>query len=262
MSATTRLGRTVASGGRRHPLNTREKRTPLNYALRAKGIPAKACSMCWVIKATSQFNKKSTASDGLDPHCRTCNSAMHATRKATDADYSRRHRESAMKSARKRYPGRRDVISQQGKKRRAEFVIKNASRVKDPNVLRRCGGQCGQMLPETEFRLNRGDKSGLRARCNHCSDAWKRARQACLKAYGDPGGQCCYLCGTSIAEKSEAWVDHVIPQSQGGPDTAENVRWTHGACNLARGTKPLTPEQFQRAIAIGPLPAALYGVDL
>ncbi len=32
-----------------HPLGTREKRTAVNYALSAKGIPAKACSKCWVI---------------------------------------------------------------------------------------------------------------------------------------------------------------------------------------------------------------------
>ncbi|MGP3737981.1 HNH endonuclease (plasmid) [Streptomyces sp. GDS52] len=218
----------------------------MNYALRAKGIPAKACSVCWVIKSTSLFNRKSTASDGLDPYCRACNSAKHADRKANDPAYSQRHRDSARTSARKRYPVRREVISEQNRKRRAGYVTANEHRAKDPNVLRRCGGQCGQMLPETEFRLNRGVKDGLRGRCNHCSDAWKRARRACLEAYGEPVGQVCYLCGLQITVKSEAWVDHVIPQSQGGPDTADNVRWTHDICNLRRQNWPLTPEQLRR----------------
>ncbi|MFC9891507.1 HNH endonuclease [Streptomyces pilosus] len=247
MTTSTRLPRTPASDqAARHPLDTREKRTPVNYALRARGIPAKACSICWVIKSTSQFNKKARASDGLDPHCRACNSARHADRKANDPAYSQRHRDSARMSARKRYQVRREVIREQFRKRRAGYVAANATRVKDPNVLRRCAGQCGQLLPETEFRLNRGVKDGLRSRCNQCADACKRARRVCLEAYGDPLGQVCYLCGHQITVKSEAWVDHVIPQSQGGPDTVDNVRWTHDVCNIRRQNWPLTPEQLRR----------------
>lgn len=246
----------------RHPLGTREKRTPLNYALRAKGVPAKACSMCWVVKSTSQFNKKGSASDGLDANCRTCSSALHASRKKNDPDYSSRHRKLARESARRLYPSKRELISQQTKTRRAGYVANNASRVQDPNVLRRCTGQCGLVLPETEFRLDRGARDGLRHRCNRCSDAWRRARRACLQAYGEPVGQDCYLCGSQITVKSEGWVDHLIPQSQAGPDTADNVRWSHSICNIRRGADPLTADQVKRALAFGPVPSLISGDTL
>jgi hypothetical protein len=177
-----------------------------------------------------------------------------------DLEYRERHRDMARESARKLYPIKRELISQQLKNRRTGYLAKNASRVKDPTVLKRCGGQCGQLLPETEFRLNRGVKGGLRGRCGRCSDAWRRARRTCLEAYGDPAGQACYLCGHQIADKAEAWVDHVIPQSQAGPDTADNVRWTHGICNVRRQANPVTPEQLRRAQAIGPIPSALAHV--
>ncbi|WP_052479931.1 HNH endonuclease [Streptomyces sp. NBRC 110035] len=171
---------------------------------------------------------------------------------AEDPGYREMMRKSSRESHRKFYPERRAVIQQRVKRRRLQYLAENANRVQDPKVLKRCAGQCGQMLPETEFRLNRGVAGGLRARCNHCSDACKRARRTCFEAFGDPVGQACYLCGHEIEALPDAWVDHVIPQSQSGPDTADNVRWTHELCNLSRGAKPLTPEQFQRFQRIVP----------
>ena len=61
-------------------------------------------------------------------------------------------------------------------------------------------------------------------------------------------GHACYLCGKeinlSISGKigSPNWenglhIEHVIPLSAGGPDTLENVRPSHGKCNLNKGTK-------------------------
>jgi hypothetical protein len=258
-STETRRPRTPASLADKHPLNTREKRTAINYALRGKGLPVKACSMCWVIKSTSEFNKKSSASDGLSPDCRSCNNARHADRMENEPGYRERMRLLARDSARRLYPVKQPLIRQQSKMRRAGYLAQNATRVKDPNVLRRCAGQCGQLLPETEFRFNRGVKDGLRARCARCSDASRRARRACLQAYGEPLGQACYLCGFAITVKGNAWVDHVIPQSQGGPDTADNVRWSHDVCNLRRQADPLTAEQIQRALAFGPLPLNFSG---
>lgn len=245
--------RTLAASTPRHPLDTREKRTAINYALHGKGIPAKACSLCWVIKSTAEFNKKSSASDGLAAECRACRNADRARRMATDSEYRERHRTSVRESARRQYAIRKDEIRALVKQRRQEYLKQNANRVRDPNVLKRCGGQCGQLLPETEFRLNRGAKGGLRERCRHCeADAGKRARRACLEAYGHPVGWICYLCALPIAAESEAWVDHVIPQSKGGPNTVENLRWTHDLCNMRRGDKPLTAEQLHRLKAANP----------
>ena len=257
MSTTTRRGRGPAALEALHPLGTREKRTVVNYALRDKGIPAKACSVCWVIKSTAEFNRKSSASDGLAPDCRPCCNAKHAARMANDPEYRERFREMGRKSARKLYPIKRELIREQIKRRRIGYKAMNASRVQDPNVFKRCAGQCGQLLPETAFRLDRGAKGGLRNRCGHCSDASRRARRACLGTYGDPVGWECYLCGDRIETKSVAWVDHLVPQSQAGPDTADNVRWTHDMCNIRRQDRPLTAVQLQRALTSGPVPYLL-----
>lgn len=41
-------------------------------------------------------------------------------------------------------------------------------------------------------------------------------------------------------------------RTQGGPGTADNVRWTHADCNARRQTKPLTTEQVERLNIIRP----------
>jgi 5-methylcytosine-specific restriction endonuclease McrA len=60
-------------------------------------------------------------------------------------------------------------------------------------------------------------------------------------------GIICYLCNKEIDLKASrrvgrlGWekglhIDHVIQISKGGPDTLENVRPTHGLCNLERNS--------------------------
>lgn len=44
----------------------------------------------------------------------------------------------------------------------------------------------------------------------------------------------CQLCGGEIA-LGEHHLDHIIPFSQGGPETVGNLRLAHDLCNIARG---------------------------
>lgn len=46
-------------------------------------------------------------------------------------------------------------------------------------------------------------------------------------------GGICYLCELPVPVGAEH-LDHVIPISRGGPDTAANVRVTHALCNLRK----------------------------
>jgi len=70
-------------------------------------------------------------------------------------------------------------------------------------------------------------------------------------------GTNCHLCNLPIdlqAPRStgeQGWqsglhIDHVIPISQGGPDTLSNVRPAHGLCNISRGTNPVNPIERQQ----------------
>lgn len=61
-------------------------------------------------------------------------------------------------------------------------------------------------------------------------------------------GSICYLCNEEIDFKAPRqcgkpgwersfWIEHVVPVSKGGPDTLDNVRPSHGLCNLNKSNK-------------------------
>lgn len=63
-------------------------------------------------------------------------------------------------------------------------------------------------------------------------------------------GSICYLCNEEIdlqaprksgapGWKRSLWKEHVIPVSKGGPDTLDNVRPSHGLCNLNKSNKEI-----------------------
>jgi len=222
-----------------HSLANRETRTAINYALSARGIPLKVCSQCLALKSLVDFEKFTSASDGLRSFCRACRTADRARRYFGDPEYRAKHNARAVQWSKANPDRVRELASARGAARR----VANASKVPDPSVMKRCGGRCGQLLPETAFRFDRGTRDGLRPTCRNCT---ADCRRRCRKAHGTPEGQTCYLCGEAILTASGAWVDHVVPRSKGGGDEPENLRWTHGGCNGARHNKPLTAEQMQR----------------
>lgn len=46
-------------------------------------------------------------------------------------------------------------------------------------------------------------------------------------------GDKCGICHGPI-EKGDESIDHIIQRAKGGPDTCENIRLTHDACNKGR----------------------------
>lgn len=60
-------------------------------------------------------------------------------------------------------------------------------------------------------------------------------------------GTCCHLCGNEIDLNAprqvgaEGWelglhIDHLVPISKGGADSLDNVKPSHGKCNLDKGS--------------------------
>lgn len=80
------------------------------------------------------------------------------------------------------------------------------------------------------------------------------------RAVIDRDGLHCVFCDDDLTDK-EIHLDHIIPESRGGPTTYNNLQVTCRKCNLAKGT--LSEEEFthrlrQRALNIlarlGPKP--------
>lgn len=60
-------------------------------------------------------------------------------------------------------------------------------------------------------------------------------------------GPRCVFCGVDL-EGNEIHLDHVIPESQGGPTSFDNLQVTCGKCNREKGI--LTEEEFMNKLRI------------
>ena len=58
-------------------------------------------------------------------------------------------------------------------------------------------------------------------------------------------GLTCVYCSEDLTDQ-EVHLDHVIPESQGGPTTYDNLQVTCRRCNLAKGI--LTEDEFVRRL--------------
>lgn len=116
-----------------------------------------------------------------------------------------------------------------------------------PLLPRPCA-ECGEeYTPQTRHATNRYCSRSCQ---NRVWDRVKRARNRGLETeeYGrveifERDGWVCGICGGKINPKREhphpksASIDHIIPQSLGGPDTRVNVQAAHLRCNLSKGNR-------------------------
>lgn len=62
-------------------------------------------------------------------------------------------------------------------------------------------------------------------------------RRALIAQVRQRDGSLCHLCGLYVGEDEES-ADHIIPVSQGGRSTVDNLALAHRHCNYARGNRP------------------------
>jgi 5-methylcytosine-specific restriction endonuclease McrA len=63
---------------------------------------------------------------------------------------------------------------------------------------------------------------------------YRSNRAAVIAAASD-----CAICRQPLTLADPAEADHIVPRSQGGQHSFENLRAVHRGCNLARGDKPV-----------------------
>ena len=72
---------------------------------------------------------------------------------------------------------------------------------------------------------------------------------------GDASPSWCYLCGLPIPDDIVSnshplfgTVDHIIPRSRNGRDSAANRAPAHRLCNEAKGDRTINPEEFSAEV--------------
>jgi 5-methylcytosine-specific restriction endonuclease McrA len=122
-------------------------------------------------------------------------------------------------------------------------------RINNPNYNIEYQRKYRKLNPESKRSSER------RRRANRFNNGFEYYKESeVLDLYGD----LCHICNIKIDLSAprlpglDGWesglhIDHVIPLSKGGPDTLDNVRPAHGACNVKKHANPF-PNNAHNAI--------------
>lgn len=232
------------------------------------------CSRCQVTKELAEFGKNARAYDGLDSYCRACVREISRERRKKNQATVEPRVEGTKRCSRCKQTldvgcfgidrGRGDGLQPACKDCYRVWQKELYERRKQAYVLieegtRRCPA-CKQVLPVTEFRVERGMKDGRSCWCRSCSA--KRHQELRIEVLGHyAGGQpACACCKEMILEFLS--VDHVngggSEHRKVGLKGATIYRWLKKEgypegyqvlchnCNQAKGFYGECPHQRQR----------------
>lgn len=193
---------------------------------------SRRCNTCQQVKPFSDFNKDKSRKHGISYRCKQCHAKVNekyydkSKMAAYANDYYWRNRDEINRKARLK----RATHPEQSRQYRRSYYQRNKTRI---NLLSNAWRKANK---EVGYR----SKSRRRARLKKAQQSFYTTQQVLL-TYGTD----CYLCGKPIDLQAPRWtaikgwetglhIDHVIPIRDGGSDTLENVRPTHGQCNLKK----------------------------
>lgn len=178
----------------------------------------KPCSKCGRVQPKDEFTSTPRSTDGLHSWCKAClrdlasanyDSAAarvkHQQRK-TDPAYVAQ-RKSIYDEWRRKYPERAKAAS-------------NAWRAVNPDSVSLSRRQAGQR--------RRAVAKGVQVDPLGIDD---------FRAILVKHGMVCHICRGAISSLADLHFDHVIPLALGGPHTVDNIRPSHGVCNLRKGNR-------------------------
>ena len=146
------------------------------------------------------------------------------------------------------------------------YYLKNEKKLKEKRSKKYLENQNEMILKSAQYRANNPDASKnyqkkyrqLNPESKRSSERRRRAKKfengyemykesLILDLYGSECHICLMPIDLSAPRQSglDGWemglhIDHVIPLSKGGPDTIENVRPSHGSCNVKKHASTLS----------------------
>lgn len=194
----------------------------------------KACPKCNQTKPISEWGKNKSKKDGLASECKKCHAkASSLWRQKNPEEQLRRSREQYAKS-RDREIARRKTRYLENREdelvKRRQNYQDNAEKYRE---LARTWRKNNKESFEAQWRRARAKRALVRTE--------KYTTQEVLQKWGND----CHLCGLPIDLDAPRWtgstgwenglhLDHVIRISDGGADNLENVKPSHGKCNMRK----------------------------
>lgn len=197
-----------------HPLADVRARGDFNERLKERGIPAKACSSCLVVKASAQYSPYArTKLDGRRPSCRSCRSDQRAAKadgiRQQKRAYHAAHRDEVNTHRRDRYP----EIAERERQRNQEWAQAYPDRARAKGQRRRATIAAAMV---TSFTTR-----GLR-------DDW-----------ADHDLWDCFFCAGPLTDLED---EHFYPLTPApgvmqGAHSVENIVPACRSCNRAKGNR-------------------------
>lgn len=164
----------------------------------------KTCKHCGQTKESNLFFKNSGTKDGLQSNCKPCSSGLAKKwresnlekKRSKDRAWREANKDKSNDATRKWRQSNPDKTLERKRRRKAARLGNGFEVYSDKQVIEKYGMLCHLCLEPINFLAPR--KAGL--------IGWQRGFQ----------------------------VDHVLPLSKGGPDTLDNVRPSHGLCNMKK----------------------------
>ncbi|WP_097965810.1 HNH endonuclease [Streptomyces sp. or20] len=188
------------------PLADKKARMRFNKAMREKGVPAKACGKCFVVKGHEAFSSDRNKAGGRSSRCRQC-AAEVSCKWYTD-----------------------------NSGRRAEYRHTHAKKIADTNLLWREANRERKLATTRAWRSSHPDKTRL---YNHTRRARIAAATVVPFTYAEMLADWeehdlygCAFCGGPYED-----IEHLVPISKGGEHSIANIVPSCVECNRGVGGK-------------------------
>ena len=195
----------------------------------------KTCPKCSQTKPHSEWGKNRSKKDGLASECKSCHAAASASWRAANPDEQKRR-------SREQFAKNRE---ESNARRKANYwANQDRERATRKSYYERTIET--QRQSSREWRKDNPEKVREQGRKIRAQRAAVPTERYSTQDVLDKWGTNCHLCGKPIdlkaprATHTAGWenglqLDHVIPISSGGPDILDNVKPSHGKCNIGKG---------------------------
>jgi hypothetical protein len=194
----------------------------------------KSCRVCKNIKDIALFSKDSSKSDGLRSLCKPCDSKKATLWAKNNREKRKVTAKRASANYRKKNPKKVSEDNERFRQKNPDYA-KEWAKANPEKVKMARNKHYQNNIPKT---LERNRRRKVRILGNGFSPY---TEQEVLEKYGTS----CYLCNEEIDFSAPRWtkysgwergfhIEHVLDIALGGSDTLENVRPSHGLCNLRK----------------------------
>jgi hypothetical protein len=212
----------------------------------------KICSKCRFEKPLDEFGNRSDTKDGKKTQCRECCNLTNSNwrKKSDKARETQRRWQKENREKVREYEARyweknpeklKEKLSRNGKLYRQRYP----ERVAERDKRWRENNPEARKVIEKRFRSSHPNKSRDDARRRKALLKGVTSEKFTEQDIFNRWGTDCYLCNKPVDLDAPRQVgipgwevglhlDHVIPLKENGPDIVENVKPTHGLCNLKK----------------------------